>query len=212
MSRGRSGLVNSTLAVLLVVGVIAMTGSASLASTATLDRSSLTPKQHIAALKRQVAALKAQVKDLRGNVKFLNARVAALQEEASLIPRLAELAVATAKYRSLDAALADGYVHAGVACIPQAGVHYARGGWPEDEVLDLARPEFLMYAQVGGAQKLVAIEYAVPARYPRPSFLGGTFEPYSGGLGGQPLWALHVWLWHLNPAGLFSPLNRTVEC
>lgn len=69
-----------------------------------------------------------------------------------------------------------------------------------------------MYAQVAGALKLVAVEYAVPARFPRPTFLGGTFGMYSGALGGQPVWGLHVWLWHLNPAGLFAPENRTVEC
>jgi cell division protein FtsB len=214
-SRGRSVLalgVTRPLAILLVLGVAATAGSASLASTATVQQGGVTPKQQIAALKKQVQALKAHVKDLQSNVKFLNARVTALQEEASLIPRLAEIAVATSKYRSLDGALADGYVHAGVPCIPNAGVHYVRGGWPDDDVLDPLRPEFLMYAQVAGALKLVAVEYAVPARFPRPTFLGGTFEMYSGALGGQPVWGLHVWLWHLNPAGLFSALNRTVEC
>jgi cell division protein FtsB len=214
-SRGRwvlAGDATRALAVVFVVGVTSVTGSASFASTAMHRRSDSTPRQQIAALKRQVQALKAQVKDLRGNVKFLNARVAALQEEATLTPQLAEMAVATAKYRTLDNALADGYVYAGVPCIPKAGVHYVLGGWPDDDVLDALRPEVLMYAQVAGVQKLVALEYAVPARYPRPKFLGGTFEMYSGALGGHRMWFLHVWLWHLNPAGLFAAENSSVEC
>jgi hypothetical protein len=171
----------------------------------------VTPKQQIAALKKQVRALKAQVKDLQGQVRFLNGRVATLQQEAALIPQLAEIAAATGKYRDVANAHADGYIHAGAACIPTAGIHYQRGGWPSDDKLDPLQPEFLMYAPTDAGLSLVAVEYAVPARFPRPTFLGGTFETYTGGPG-EPIWYLHVWLWQLNPAGLLSPLNRTVGC
>jgi hypothetical protein len=187
--------------------------AASFASPTTGGSVAVTPKQQIAALKKQIRALQAQVKDLQGNVKLLNGRVAALQKEASLIPQLAEIAALTAKYRSIEGAVADGYVQVGPACIPRGGTHYVKPSLANDDLLDPLQPDTLMYARVGGALKLVAVEYSVPTRYARPaSFLGGTFEQYSGALGGPPVWYVHIWLWHLNPAGLFSAENSTVEC
>jgi hypothetical protein len=186
---------------------------AAVAYTATVSKASeqQTPKQQIAALKKQIRVLRAQVKGLQGEVKFLNGRVAALQQEAQLIPQLADIAAVTGKYRDLATALAEGYVKVDAPCIPQAGSHYQRGGWPSDNVLDSLRPEFLMYAPSNAGPKLVAVEYAVPARFPRPTFLGGAFETYTNGPG-EPIWYLHLWLWQLNPAGVFSPMNMTVEC
>ena len=124
-------------------------------------------------------------------MKFLTGRVATLQAEASLIPQIAAIAAATAKYRNLAGALADGYVYAGVDCIPTAGIHYVRGSWPSDDLLDPLQPEFLMYAPGAGGLTLVAVEYAVPTRFRRPTFLGGTFEEYAGGPG-EPIWGLHI--------------------
>jgi len=195
--------------VITFVTVLAVAVSVVYAASAATEEAP--PKQQIAALKKQVRALRAQVKGLQGQVRFLNGRVAALQQEAALIPQLAEIAAATAKYRDVASAVADGYVKVDAPCEPNAGYHYQRGSWPSDNVLDRLEPEFLMYAPSNADLKLVAVEYAVPARFPRPRFLGGTFESYSGGPG-EPIWFLHVWLWHLNPAGVFSPLNRTVEC
>ena len=129
----------------------------------------------------------------------------------ALIPQLAEIAAATARYRTLSSALADGYVHAGAACIPTAGITDVKGSWPTDAVLDPLEPEFLMYATVGGAMKLLAVEYAVPMRFPQPTLFGHPFTADTGGPG-EPIWYLHVWLWHLNPAGPLAELNATVEC
>ena len=162
--------------------------------------------------KKQIAALKKQVGTLKRERNALRAQVRALQQETALIPQLAEIAAATGKYRDVANAVADGYVRDNAnPCITGAGIHYIRGGWPNDSVLDPLQPEFLVYAPSGGNLKLVAVEYAVPARLSRPAFLGRSFETYSGGPG-EPIWYLHVWLWQLNPAGTFAPLNRTVEC
>lgn len=206
-----AGRLLGVVVVFLVVPAIAV--SAALASP-TLGTAGGPLERQIAALKKQVRVLTAQRSELRQEVRHLNRRVTSLQreaqQEAALIPRLAEIAAATGRYRDLANALADGYVqHSG--CIPTAGIHYMRGGWPNDNVLDPLEPEFLMYAPVGGRLELVAVEYAVPAKFPQPKFLGGTFEIYAGGPG-EPIWFLHVWLWHLNPAGTFAAVNRTVTC
>jgi len=168
-------------------------------------------KKQIAALKKQVRILKGQRNDLTEQVKVFRGQVTSLEQEAALIPQLAEIAAATGRYRELANALADGYVKADSSCIPTAGIHYVRGEWPNDNVLDPLKPEVLMYAPSGGSLKLVALEYAVPTRFPRPSFLGRSFSFYGGGPG-EPIWFLHVWLWHLNPAGTFTALNGTVGC
>jgi cell division protein FtsB len=199
------------VAVFVLVPAIGV--SAAFASPALAKAGSPLERQ-IAALKKQVRALTGQRNELRQEVRFLKGRVTSLQQDAeqqtALIPQLAEISAATGRYRELANALADGYVqHSG--CIPTAGTHYMRGGWPSDDVLNPLEPEFLMYASIGGSLKLVAVEYAVPARFPQPKFLGGTFEIYAGGPG-EPIWFLHVWLWHPNPAGTFAAVNRTVTC
>jgi hypothetical protein len=195
----------STIAIIAVI-------VATLAFAAPAAQTASPPAQkQIAALKKQVAGLKRQVKDLKGQLAFVNGVVASLQPQVALIPQLAEIAEATGGYRQLANALADGYVYAGAACVPQAGIHYVRQGWPTDDLLDPLRPEFLMYATIGGSLKLVAVEYAVPMRFSRPTLFGQVFQRYTGGPG-EPIWYLHVWLWHLNPAGVFSDFNSSVEC
>ena len=197
----------AVVAVFVLVPAIAI--SAAFASTVT--DTARTPQQQIAALKKQVRTLKAQVKDLNGQLSFVNGRIASLQQEATAIPQLAAIAAATGRYREVANAVADGYVRVDAPCLPTAGYHYVRGAWPTDNALDSLKPEFLMYAPSSAGLTLVAVEYAVPARFPRPMFLGGTFENYSAGPG-EPIWYLHVWIWHLNPAGTFSTNNRIVEC
>jgi hypothetical protein len=196
----------------LATAVVVSAVVAALAFAAPAAQTASPPAQkQIAALKKQVAALKRQVKDLKGQVEFVNGLVKTLQPQVDSIPQLAEIAEATGEYRNLSDALADGYVHAGAACIPSAGIHYVRQGWPTDDLLDPLRPEFLMYAPSGGGLKLVAVEYAVPMRFSRPTLFGQVFQRYAGGPG-EPIWYLHVWLWQLNPAGLFSAENSAVEC
>ena len=198
-------LAGTTALALAIVAALAFAASA--AQTA-----SPPPQKQVAALEKQVTQLKRQVKELKAQVKVLSGLVATMQPQVALIPQLAEIAAATGEYRTVANALADGYVYAGVACIPKAGIHYAKGAWPTDDLLDPLRPEFLMYAPSGSGLKLVAVEYAVPARFARPTLFGRPFDSYSGGLGGEPLWFLHVWLRQLNPAGFLSGENPTVEC
>ena len=196
------------VAAFLTVPAIAI--SATFASPA-VDMAGDPLKKQIAALKKQVRILQGQRNGLKEQVSSLSGRVTSLQQETALTPQLAEIAAASGRYRELANALADGYVKAESSCVPNAGFHYMRGAWPSDNVLDPLKPEFLMYAPNGGSLKLVAVEYAVPLRFPRPTFLGGSFQSYTGGPG-EPIWYLHLWLWHLNSEGIFSALNRTVQC
>ena len=197
-------------AVSIAAVVAAVIASLAFAAPAA-ERVSPPAQKQIVALKKQVAALKRQVKDLKGGLAFIDGVVKTLQPQVESIPQLAEIAAATGAYRNLANALADGYVHAGATCIPRAGIHYMRQGWPTDDLIDPLRPEFLMYMSSGGGFKLVAVEYAVPMRFSRPTLFGQVFQRYGGGPG-KPIWYLHVWLWQLNPAGVFSDVNTSVEC
>ena len=170
------------------------------------------PPPQVAALKKQVRVLRAQVRDLQGEVSFLGGRVATLQGEVALIPQLAGIAMATGKYRDVATALADGYVKRKVPCIPRAGYHYVNAALL-DNVVDPLRPEILVYGPGGGGLlKLVAVEYAVPVGFPRPTLFGVAFDNDEGGIRGEPLWVLNIWLWQLDPTGLFASENPTVEC
>ena len=204
----RAALSTRAFVILVFVVVPLVVVSVAVASTTAHNDTRLTPKQQIAQLKEQVRALRLQVGDLNREVSFLTGRVTALQAESAAIPQLAEIAAATARYRDLANALADGYVHAGAPCLPNAGIHYGKGGWAADNVIDLLQPDFLMYSPSG---KLVAVEYAVPTRFPRPTLFGQPFFEYTGGPG-EPIWYLHVWLWQLNPEGTLAEFNRYVEC
>ena len=64
--------------------------------------------------------------------------------------------------------------------MPLAGVHYVKGGWPSDGVLDPLEPEFLMYAPSAGGPQLVAVEYAVLSKFGGNAF--GVPMHYAGEL------------------------------
>ena len=127
---------------------------------------------------------------------------------------------ATARYHDVDAALADGWV-ADDHCVefpPLGGMgyHYLNPG-RLDGVVEAAAPEVILYEpQRNGRLRLVAVEYIVPfGGEPRaadggtpPELFGQTFsesEPAGG-------WALHVWIWRHNPAGIFADFNPDVSC
>lgn len=149
---------------------------------------------------------------------------------------LAQIRRATARYHRVEQALADGW---GAPPEPEApapispcvddsfpvdlgadlggmGHHYINLKLMDGE-LDPLTPEILLYEPTkNGRFRLVGVEYVVPFGVePReadggtaPELLGQTFHP-SEGAGG---WALHVWTWKNNPAGLFADFNPNVSC
>lgn len=91
------------------------------------------------------------------------------------------------------------------------GYHYVNTRLLDGEV-DIAEPEALMYEPgPDGQRRLVGVEYVIPEGEwegpGTPTLLGQEME-----LNGFGLYALHVWLWKDNPAGIYKPWNATVSC
>ncbi len=147
--------------------------------------------------------------------------------------RFAQLKQATAPYRKVSNALADGYqafaippsvggtptTGLGLAGDPTCfdnptggmGVHYVKG---IDGVVDVTHPEALVY-EVGehGHLRLVAVEYIVPDSLVDPAnppaLFGQQFHHHEF----LPVYVLHVWVWKHNPSGTFADWNpRVDEC
>ena len=146
---------------------------------------------------------------------------------------------ATARFHTLDAAQAAGYVGLvidlqGITCIADPGgagamgVHYLNPNLaPElfdpNAVSSVAAdtPELLVYAPgPDGSQRLVALEYlALKASWDAthaapPSLFGQTFNTtLAGNRYGLPdFYSLHAWIWDPNPTDLFAPWNPRVSC
>ena len=138
--------------------------------------------------------------------------------------------VATADYRHLAAAEADGYAlltdAQGVACIDNPGVgamgvHYVKEGLVGDAAVDPSTPEALVYEPGRrGRMRLVALEYVVfqeqwDAEHDFPPELFGRefmLIPAPNRYGLPAFYELHVWLWKHNPRGLFDDWNPRVSC
>ena len=142
---------------------------------------------------------------------------------------------ATAKYRTVKRALADGFVRA-TECEQASqgamGQHWARVDRVVIQGVDPRTPEFLLYLPTGSGLRLVGVEYEQSALVgglphygsrppqaskvsPPPVMFGGrTFDgPMKGHVAIQPWhYDLHVWLWERNPAGLFAPYNPSLSC
>jgi hypothetical protein len=129
-----------------------------------------------------------------------------------------KLRAATDKYHDMAAATAAGYPSKVPACIADStmggmGHHYVDRTL-FDEKLVIERPEMLIYApSADGKLQLVAVEYAVPFRaVPKtekpPRLFGQELKPYDQ----FNYWAIHVWAWKRNAAGLFADWNPAVRC
>ena len=141
-------------------------------------------------------------------------------------PLVEKVRRATARYRNINAALADGFVR-GTPCVSgpnegAMGVHFVLPS-RIDGVVDADEPEALIYEPLpGGALRLVGIEFIViadawAAEHPQ----GGTpaVEGHLTNYVGQPnryglpaFHELHVWAWEDNPNGNFADWNTRVSC
>ncbi len=147
--------------------------------------------------------------------------------EASLrAPELARARAGSAPYRSLERALADGFVPLS-PCVEEApggmGFHY---GHPERLTLldpDPSRPEIMLYAPTGdGRLELVGVEFMVNAdawhaagNAEAPSVAGMSYfdpNPHHPDPAVAASYTLHVWNWKENPDGMFAPFNPDVSC
>ena len=137
---------------------------------------------------------------------------------------------ATARFHPLHHAQAAGYQEfrdaQGTACIElpgtgAMGVHYVNGSLVGDAVLDVRRPEALVYERRGGNMHLVALEYIVfksvweaAGNQQPPRLFGREFDltPEPNRFGIPAFYSLHAWAWKVNPRGDFFAWNPRVDC
>lgn len=128
------------------------------------------------------------------------------------VQQLQDAKAATQKYRSLNAAIADGYLDINVVT-QNMGFHYMKASYA-DTIFDPTKPEILVYnKQHNGDTILVAVEYAVPIplmpnKAPNGFTGGADVWTYSTEFN---LWLLHAWVWEYNPLGVFVPTNPNVH-
>ncbi len=130
---------------------------------------------------------------------------------------------ATARYHSIHQALAAGYLPPPPgACVAHPtlggmGYHFENPTLMEDNRLDPAQPEMLVYERKkNGKFRLIALEYYVEADQvtSTPVLFGQAFDgPMPAHHPGMEThYDLHVWLWKDNPSGLFAMWNPEVTC
>ena len=129
---------------------------------------------------------------------------------------------ATARYHSVEQAIADGYLPPPPgACIASPfgamGYHFENQALMRDGVLDPTRPEILLYERKANGQfSLTGVEYYMEADRvtSAPVLFGQTFHgpmaPHHPGM--ETHYDLHVWLWKPNPSGMFADWNPRVSC
>jgi hypothetical protein len=139
---------------------------------------------------------------------------------------------ATARFNSLHQATRAGYgllpegtpLHECIMALDGSGgmgFHFVNGALL-DTTVDATAPEVLVYApDKEGRLKLVALEYVVfqapwfeAGNIGTPTLFGQAFHAV-----GEPnryeipaFFALHVWLWDENAAGMFEDFNPNVSC
>jgi hypothetical protein len=123
---------------------------------------------------------------------------------------------ANGRFMDVGAATAEGY--APIPCVSgidggAMGIHYVNGAYLEDDAIDIAKPEAVMYEpKADGTLELVGVEYITKKG---PANLNGhlfsfTNQPNRYGL--PPFYELHVWAWRENPTGAFADMNPRVSC
>ena len=130
---------------------------------------------------------------------------------------IATLQRVTARYHDLNAAFADDFVllH---PCEDRpgegpVGTVYVQLDRLKDGVINPELPDALIYEPgKNGIPQLVGVEFAVPyalwtGQQP-PQFLGATFQQEDE----FQVFALHAWVWRINPDGLFAETNPRVSC
>ena len=131
---------------------------------------------------------------------------------SELNAELARARAATAKYHSVEAAEADGYISINF-CEPGEGCHWLNPSYI-DGAFDAERPEILLYApDENGKLRLVAVEYVEPIAFlpgGAPEGFTGDEDEWREDTEGAGLWELTVWLWLNNPDGMFEQHNPRV--
>jgi hypothetical protein len=142
-------------------------------------------------------------------------------------PLVEKVRQATARFKNINVALADGRV-AATTCVSgpntgAMGVHFVLPALVGDGEVDGAKPEALIYEpQANGAMRLVGVEFIVIAadwanNHPNggPPSVDGHLMNYVSApnrYGLPAFFELHVWAWERNPEGYFADWNTQVTC
>ena len=131
---------------------------------------------------------------------------------------------ASNRFQNVNTATAEGYVST-ENCVSgpnqgAMGVHYVNGAFIQDGVLDVRRPEVLVYEPHDGGLRLVAVEFLVDAQQwdaanTEAPVIGGQLLNYVGAPNRLRLpayYELHVWAWKRNSSGSFADWNPRVSC
>jgi hypothetical protein len=135
-----------------------------------------------------------------------------------VVSGFARVRAATAAFVSLDSAVAAGYQRESAQCFADEhhgamGFHHTNRAYFDNQ-LDLERPEILLYEkQPDGRYALNGVEFILPYRFwPRdsvaPTLMGLPLNQENQ----RNYWYLHMWVWNLNPSGLFADWNPKVRC
>jgi hypothetical protein len=137
-------------------------------------------------------------------------------DETGNNPLINHVREANERFKDVAAAVAEGYAPIPCASGLQGGamgIHYVNGAYLKDGVVDLKKPEAVMYEPMAdGKLALVAVEYIA---FKGPAALEGHLfnivtEPNRYGL--DQFYELHAWAWKPNPAGAFADNNPNVSC
>jgi hypothetical protein len=146
---------------------------------------------------------------------------------------LARVRAATARFHSVEEAVAAGYelgwvngsgtrIVAGCVSHPTAGAmgyHYFNAELMADNAVHALRPEVLVYApETHGGLRLVAVEWVV--RGPQSNPPGPAQVPSVLGMDmhilvpppGPAFYLTHAWVWAPNPDGMFADWNPRISC
>jgi hypothetical protein len=131
-------------------------------------------------------------------------------------PVAVKVRTANERFADVNTALAEGY--SPIPCVSgieggAMGIHYVNGALIEDPVIDIAKPEAVMYEpKADGSLELVAVEYIT---HEGPAALEGQLFSFVGApnrYGLPAFYELHVWAWRANPTGTFADMNPAVSC
>ncbi len=129
---------------------------------------------------------------------------------------VSEVRQANARFVTVAQAVKEGYKP--IPCTSGVeggamGIHYVNADLIKDEVLDVGKPEAVMYEpDENGRLHLVAVEYITTKG---PANLGGQLFSLNGApnrYGLPAFYELHVWAWRDNTKGTFADMNPRVSC
>ena len=131
-------------------------------------------------------------------------------------PLVDHVKAVNSRFQDVAVAVSEGY--SPIPCASgydggSMGVHYVNMDRMKDNVIDISKPEAILYEpQAGGKLELVAVEYIT---FKGPAALEGHLFNFDGApnrYGLDPFYELHVWSWRDNPEGAFTDMNPNVSC